>query len=66
MKQIFKRKKFTVEVVHFKEGNGHFTMKEGNKRIATESWAKNRAYYKTNGIPSIMGIVEGLLEDVKF
>lgn len=66
MRQLCKKKKFTVEVVHFKEGNGHFIIKEGDKLIARERWLPDRVYYEVNIIPQIEQDVRTLLEKLKF
>ena len=63
MRQIFKKKQFTVDVVHFKEGNGHWKIKEGDKLIARDEWVKD---YETNVIPGIIECVRKLLEELKF
>lgn len=66
MEQIFKKKQFTVEVVHFKQGNGHYNINEGDKLIARNQWPKDAVYYETNEIPRIMEDVKALLEELKF
>lgn len=66
MKQIFRKKKFTVEVVHFKTGDGHFEIRQGDKLIAREYWSKDPLCYQIHIIPFVIREVEKLLENLKF
>jgi hypothetical protein len=66
MKQIFRKKKFTVEVVHFKIGDGHFEIRQDGKLVAREHWVKDPLYYQTHIIPNVIREVKKLLEDLKF
>jgi hypothetical protein len=66
VKQIFRKKKFTVEVVHFKVGGGHFEIRQGDKLVAREHWVKDPLYYQTHIIPNVIPDVGKLLDDLKF